>query len=222
MITQSLKALAKELSIPVLALAQLSRQVENREDKKPQLSDLRESGSIEQDADMVMFIYREAYYLSRLEPREGTEEHFKWQEKMDQVRGLAEIIIGKQRHGPIGNVKLSFNEDLTKFGNLARDAQPLRPALTPRWPSPAARAPDHRPRRAGPQPRGPARARRAGAEVAPVLKADGYGLGAGPVGAAALGRGRAQLLRRPAGRGRGPARRAGPDAARRRSMCSTA
>src|SRR3954469_20941222 len=121
MITQSLKALAKELSIPVIALAQLSRQVENREDKKPQLSDLRESGSLEQDADMVMFIYREAYYLSRLEPREGTEEHFKWQENMDQVRGQADIIIGKQRHGPIGNVKLSYNEDLTKFGNLARD-----------------------------------------------------------------------------------------------------
>jgi replicative DNA helicase len=121
MITQSLKSLAKELAIPVIALAQLSRQVENREDKKPQLSDLRESGSIEQDADMVMFIYREAYYLSRLEPREGTEEHFKWQENMDQVRGQADIIIGKQRHGPIGNVKLSYNEDLTKFGNLARD-----------------------------------------------------------------------------------------------------
>jgi replicative DNA helicase len=121
MITQSLKSLAKELSIPVIALAQLSRQVENREDKKPQLSDLRESGSIEQDADMVMFIYREAYYLSRLEPREGTEEHFKWQENMDQVRGQADIIIGKQRHGPIGNIKLSYNEDLTKFGNLARD-----------------------------------------------------------------------------------------------------
>jgi replicative DNA helicase len=121
-ITQGLKALAKELSIPVIALAQLSRQVENREDKKPQLADLRESGSIEQDADMVMFIYRESYYLSRLEPREGTEEHFKWQEQMDQVRGLAEIIIGKQRHGPIGTVKVSFNEDLTKFGNLARDS----------------------------------------------------------------------------------------------------
>ncbi|MBS0362842.1 MAG: replicative DNA helicase [Proteobacteria bacterium] len=120
-ITQGLKALAKELSIPVIALAQLSRQVENREDKKPQLADLRESGSIEQDADMVMFIYRESYYLSRLEPREGTEEHFKWQEQMDQVRGLAEVVIGKQRHGPIGTVKLSFNEDLTKFGNLARD-----------------------------------------------------------------------------------------------------
>jgi replicative DNA helicase len=87
------------------------RQVENREDKKPQLADLRESGSIEQDADMVMFIYRESYYLSRLEPREGTEEHFKWQESMDQVKGLAEIIIGKQRHGPIGTVKVSFNED---------------------------------------------------------------------------------------------------------------
>ena len=120
-ITQGLKALAKELSIPVIALAQLSRQVENREDKKPQLADLRESGSIEQDADMVMFIYRESYYLSRLEPREGSEEHFKWQEQMDAVKGLAELIIGKQRHGPIGNVKLSFNEDLTKFGNLARD-----------------------------------------------------------------------------------------------------
>jgi len=126
-ITQGLKALAKELSIPVIALAQLSRQVENREDKKPQLADLRESGSIEQDADMVMFIYRESYYLSRLEPREGTEEHFKWQEQMDQVRGLAEIIIGKQRHGPIGTVKVAFNEDLTKFGNLARDANRYEP-----------------------------------------------------------------------------------------------
>ncbi len=123
MITQSLKALAKELSIPVIALAQLSRQVENRDDKKPQLSDLRESGSIEQDADMVMFIYRESYYLSRLEPREGTTEHLNWQEEMDKVRGQADIIIGKQRHGPIGNVKLSYNEDITKFGNLARDGR---------------------------------------------------------------------------------------------------
>ena len=121
MITQGLKALAKELSIPVIALAQLSRQVENREDKKPQLSDLRESGSIEQDADMVMFIYRESYYLSRLEPRDNTPEHFTWQEEMDKVRGVADIIIGKQRHGPIGNVKLSYNEEITKFGNLARD-----------------------------------------------------------------------------------------------------
>jgi replicative DNA helicase len=122
MITQGLKALAKELAVPVLALSQLSRQVENREDKKPQLSDLRESGSIEQDADMVMFVYREEYYLSRLEPRENTQEHFDWQAKMDQVKGLAEVIIGKQRHGPIGTVRLSFHSDTTKFGNLARDA----------------------------------------------------------------------------------------------------
>jgi replicative DNA helicase len=121
MITQSLKALAKELNVPVLALSQLSRQVENREDKKPQLSDLRESGSIEQDADMVMFVYRESYYLGRTEPREGTPEHLTWQEEMDKVRGMAELIIGKQRHGPIGTVKLSFNENITKFGNLARE-----------------------------------------------------------------------------------------------------
>ncbi|WP_091738619.1 replicative DNA helicase [Phenylobacterium immobile] len=118
-ITGGLKALAKELAIPVIALAQLSRQVENREDKRPQLSDLRESGSIEQDADMVMFIYRESYYLSRTEPREGTPEHLTWQEEMDKVKGLAEIVIGKQRHGPIGNVKLSYNEEIVKFGNLA-------------------------------------------------------------------------------------------------------
>ncbi len=121
MITQGLKALAKELDVPVLALSQLSRQVENREDKKPQLSDLRESGSIEQDADVVMFVYRESYYLGRAEPREGTPEHLTWQEEMDRVRNVAETIIGKQRHGPIGTVKLSFNADLTKFGNLARD-----------------------------------------------------------------------------------------------------
>jgi replicative DNA helicase len=127
MITQGLKALAKELSVPVLALSQLSRQVENREDKKPQLSDLRESGSIEQDADMVMFVYREEYYLSRLEPREGTEQHFQWQEQMDAVKGLAEVIIGKQRHGPIGTVRLSFNSDTTKFGNLARDTHRYDP-----------------------------------------------------------------------------------------------
>ena len=122
-ITQSLKSLAKELSVPVMALSQLSRQVENREDKKPQLSDLRESGSIEQDADVVMFIYREAYYKSRGEPREGTPEHLTWQEEMDAVRHLAEVIIGKQRHGPIGTVKLHFNENLTKFGNLAREGR---------------------------------------------------------------------------------------------------
>ena len=121
MITQGLKALAKELDIPVLALAQLSRQVEQRDDKRPQLSDLRESGSIEQDADVVMFVYREEYYVARSEPSEGTEEHLKWQEEMEQLHGKAEVIIGKQRHGPIGTVKLSFNPDLTKFGNLAQD-----------------------------------------------------------------------------------------------------
>ena len=109
--------------IPVLALSQLSRQVENREDKRPQLSDLRESGSIEQDADMVWFVYREAYYLGRAQPREGTPEHLQWQEDMDRVQNVAEVIIGKQRHGPIGTVKLSFNSDLTKFGNLAHEGR---------------------------------------------------------------------------------------------------
>jgi replicative DNA helicase len=122
-ITQSLKALAKELAVPIIALAQLSRQVENREDKKPQLADLRESGSIEQDADVVMFIYREAYYLSRAEPKEGSKEHLEWQEKIDPIRNLAEIIIGKQRHGPIGVVRMHFNEDLTKFSNHAREGR---------------------------------------------------------------------------------------------------
>jgi len=122
-ITGGLKALAKELSVPVLALSQLSRQVENREDKRPQLSDLRESGSIEQDADAVMFVYREAYYKGRAEPREGTPEHLTWQEEMDQIAHIAEVIVGKQRHGPIGTVKLHFNADITKFGNLARDGR---------------------------------------------------------------------------------------------------
>jgi replicative DNA helicase len=122
-ITMGLKSLAKELSIPVIALSQLSRQVESRDDKRPQLSDLRESGSIEQDADVVMFVYRESYYKGRAEPREGTAEHLAWQEEMDQIQGLAEVIIGKQRHGPIGTVKLAFNSDLTKFGNLARDGR---------------------------------------------------------------------------------------------------
>jgi len=122
-ITGGLKALAKELSVPVIALSQLSRQVESREDKRPQLSDLRESGSIEQDADVVMFIFRESYYLARAEPREGTPEHLTWQEEMEKIRGISEVIIGKQRHGPIGTVRLAFNEDLTKFGNLARDGR---------------------------------------------------------------------------------------------------
>ena len=122
-ITQGLKALAKELSIPVIALAQLSRQVENRPDKKPQLADLRESGSIEQDADVVMFIYREAYYVGRDEPKEGTPEHLEWQDKLDPIKNLAEIIIGKQRHGPIGVVRLHYNEELTKFSNYAREGR---------------------------------------------------------------------------------------------------
>ncbi|MGV9005953.1 MAG: replicative DNA helicase [Brevundimonas sp.] len=122
-ITGGLKALAKELNVPILALSQLSRQVENREDKRPQLSDLRESGSIEQDADCVMFVYRESYYLGRTEPREGTEEHLKWQEDMDILQHQAEVVIGKQRHGPIGIVKLSFDADTTRFGNLAKDGR---------------------------------------------------------------------------------------------------
>jgi replicative DNA helicase len=120
-ITGALKALAKELNVPVLALSQLSRQVEAREDKRPMLSDLRESGSIEQDADCVMFVYRDAYYLSRAEPKPGSDEHLKWTEALQQCQGQAEVIIGKQRHGPIGTVRLSFHEDTTKFGNLARD-----------------------------------------------------------------------------------------------------
>ena len=114
-ITQGLKAIAKELSLPVVALSQLSRQVEQRDDHKPQLSDLRESGSIEQDADVVMFVYREGYYLQRKEPREATVEHAEWQAKMNEVAHLAQIIIGKQRHGPIGNVTLEFEERFTKF-----------------------------------------------------------------------------------------------------------
>ncbi len=114
-ITQGLKALAKELSVPVLALSQLSRAVEQRDDKKPLLSDLRESGSIEQDADVVMFVYRESYYLKAKEPRPATVEHAEWQAKMNEVSHLAELIISKQRHGPTGNVMLEFEEMFTKF-----------------------------------------------------------------------------------------------------------
>ncbi len=114
-ITQGLKAIAKELSIPVLALSQLSRAVELRDQKKPQLSDLRESGSIEQDADVVMFVYRESYYLEKQEPRAATVEHAEWQAKMNEVSNLAEIIIGKQRHGPTGNIMLEFEAMFTKF-----------------------------------------------------------------------------------------------------------
>ena len=117
-ITKGLKALAKELSVPVLALSQLSRAVEQRDDKKPQLSDLRESGSIEQDADVVMFVYREAYYLEKLEPRPATVEHAEWQAKMNEVSNLAEIIIGKQRHGPTGNINVEFEAMFTKFRDI--------------------------------------------------------------------------------------------------------
>jgi replicative DNA helicase len=118
-ITQGLKALAKDLKVPVLALSQLSRQVETRDDKRPQLSDLRESGSIEQDADVVLFVYRESYYLERAEPREGTDDHIAWMRNLDEVRNQAEVIIGKQRHGPIGKVKLFFDSRYTRFGNLS-------------------------------------------------------------------------------------------------------
>ncbi len=120
-ISTGLKALAKELSVPVLALSQLSRQVEQRDDKRPQLADLRESGSIEQDADVVLFIYREEYYLQRRQPRENTPEFFEWQEEMDRVTGLAEVIIGKQRHGPTGTIPLQFEGSVTKFQDLAAD-----------------------------------------------------------------------------------------------------
>jgi len=114
-ITQGLKAIAKELGVPVVALSQLSRAVEQRDKKEPQLSDLRESGSIEQDADVVMFVYRESYYLEKQEPREATVEHAEWQAKMNEVSTLAEIIIGKQRHGPTGKIRLEFEAMFTKF-----------------------------------------------------------------------------------------------------------
>src|SRR5207344_3376134 len=120
-ITTSLKALAKELNVPIIALSQLSRQVENRDDKRPQLADLRESGSIEQDADVVIFVYREEYYLQNKEPRIGTPEYEKWQLDMSLVHGKAEIIIGKQRHGPTGTVEVQFEGQFTRFSDLAQD-----------------------------------------------------------------------------------------------------
>src|SRR5438477_4908012 len=120
-ITTSLKALAKELNVPVIALSQLSRQVENRDDKRPQLSDLRESGSIEQDADVVIFVYREEYYLANKEPRVGTPEYEKWQLDMSLVHGKAEVIIGKQRHGPTGTVELQLEGQFTRFSDLSAD-----------------------------------------------------------------------------------------------------
>jgi replicative DNA helicase len=120
-ITTGLKALAKELHVPILALSQLSRQVENRDDKRPQLADLRESGSIEQDADVVLFIFREEYYKGRQQPTLNTAEFYTWQEEMAKIEGIAEIIIGKQRHGPTGTVKLQFEASLTKFQNLVTE-----------------------------------------------------------------------------------------------------
>ena len=118
--TRNLKSLAKELNIPVLCLSQLSRQVEQRDDKRPQLSDLRESGAIEQDADVVMFIYREEYYIERKEPSQGTEDYQKWQEKMAKIHNVAEVLVAKQRHGPIGKVTLHFEGSITKFSNLSK------------------------------------------------------------------------------------------------------
>ena len=120
-ITQGLKALAKELSVPVLALSQLSRAVEQRDDKIPQLSDLRESASIEQDADVVMFVYREEYYLEKKQPKLGSIEHAEWQTKMEEINGLAEIIIGKQRHGPTGNVQVEFEGMFTRFKDRSKN-----------------------------------------------------------------------------------------------------
>ncbi|MEQ9811613.1 MAG: replicative DNA helicase [Azospirillaceae bacterium] len=119
-ITRGLKMVAKDLDVPVLALSQLSRAVEQREDKRPQLADLRESGSIEQDADVVMFIFREAYYKLKDQPPMGTPEHIAWQQQMDEVQNLAQVIIAKQRHGPTGSVDLHFEGQFTRFSNLDR------------------------------------------------------------------------------------------------------
>jgi replicative DNA helicase len=121
-ITTSLKALAKELSVPIIALSQLSRAVENREDKRPQLADLRESGSIEQDADVVMFVFREEYYVERTKPSEGHPDFMEWRRKMEEISGRAEVIIGKQRHGPVGTINLQFDGSVTRFSDLAHDA----------------------------------------------------------------------------------------------------
>ena len=128
-ITQGLKSIAKELDVPVIALSQLSRAVEQREDKRPQLADLRESGTIEQDSDVVMFVYRQSYYEERAEPRKTGAEtddkfhnrYLEWQETLEKVQNTADIIVAKQRHGPIGNIKLHFEASLTKFSDLAED-----------------------------------------------------------------------------------------------------
>ena len=120
-ITQGLKALAKELNVPVVALSQLSRAVEQRDDKIPQLSDLRESGSIEQDADVVVFVYREQYYLEKKEPKQGSIEHAEWQSKMSDIHGLASLIVGKHRHGSTGTVHVEFEGMFTKFKDLPKN-----------------------------------------------------------------------------------------------------
>ena len=117
-ITRGLKAIAKELDLPVIALSQLSRKVEDREEKRPQLADLRESGSIEQDADLVVFLYREEYYLARTEPAEGTDKHEIWTSKIEKVHNVAEAIIAKNRHGPVSKIKLHFNPSSTKFSDF--------------------------------------------------------------------------------------------------------
>ena len=126
MITQGLKAIAKELAVPVLALSQLSRSVESREDKRPLLSDLRESGSIEQDADAVMFVYRDEYYLQQRAPKQmafDNEEKYqnaleKWQRDMEEVHNKAELLLEKQRHGPTGRIPLFFEAEFTRFADL--------------------------------------------------------------------------------------------------------
>jgi replicative DNA helicase len=124
-VAQGLKALAKDLDVPVLALAQLSRKVEDRDDKRPQLADLRESGAIEQDADVVMFIYREEYYLERKKPGKIELDKFaEWQNEMERVHGLAEVIVGKQRHGPTDTIELQFDANITRFSNLAKQEPP--------------------------------------------------------------------------------------------------
>ena len=121
-ITRGLKNLAKELNVPVLALSQLSRQVEHRDNKRPQLSDLRESGTIEQDADIVMFVYREEYYHEKDKPTDEASEAFaQWMAKSESIYGVAEVIIGKQRHGPTGTIKLHFEKEVTRFTDLAND-----------------------------------------------------------------------------------------------------
>ncbi len=127
-ISQGLKAIAKELDIPVIALSQLSRKVEDREDKRPQLADLRESGSIEQDADVVMFVYRESYYHDRPKPSEDEQRFPEWQARAEKLHGRAEVIIGKQRHGPIGTVDLHFQDSFTKFSDPVRETNGYMPA----------------------------------------------------------------------------------------------